>query len=89
VRQLENSLQRLSLAAEGGAITRETLERDPTLGAALVGKSAPAVLSLRANEEERLREALQRSDGNRAEAAKLLGVSRATIFRKIKQYGLS
>ena len=50
---------------------------------------ASAKKRVKTNERDRIAEALERADGNRLEAAKLLGVSRATIFRKIKQYGLS
>ena len=40
-------------------------------------------------EEERLvREAMQRSNGNISAAAKLLGVSRPTLYAKLKKYGL-
>lgn len=39
-------------------------------------------------EEEALNQALQQSGGNRTEAARILGVSRATIYRKMKSYGV-
>jgi transcriptional regulator of acetoin/glycerol metabolism len=40
-------------------------------------------------EEERLvREAVERSNGNISAAAKSLGVSRHTLYAKLKKYGL-
>jgi transcriptional regulator of acetoin/glycerol metabolism len=39
-------------------------------------------------ERHALLQALQKSSGNRSQAAAILGVSRATIYRKIKQYKL-
>ena len=38
------------------------------------------------NEEKRIVEALKKSKGNKRKAAKLLGISPATLWRKIKQY---
>jgi transcriptional regulator of acetoin/glycerol metabolism len=89
VRQLENTLQRLALLADGETIGRATIEQDPSLKAALIGQGGKPALSLKQNERDRIAEALQQSGGNRADAARLLGVSRATIFRKIKRYGLN
>jgi len=40
-------------------------------------------------EMETIRRALQEAGGNRSKAAELLGVSRATIHRKLKTYNLS
>ena len=88
VRQLENALQRLVLLAGTNPIDRTTIESDPTLQATLIGQSGRPTLSLKQNERDRISEALKQAGGNRAGAAKLLGVSRATIFRKIKQYYL-
>jgi len=39
-------------------------------------------------ERERLSEALVRSGGNKAEAARALGVPRSTLFSKLRKYGL-
>jgi DNA-binding NtrC family response regulator len=89
VRQLENALQRLALLAGADPIGRTTIESDPTLKATLIGQSGRPTLSLKQNERDRISEALQQAGGNRVGAAKLLGVSRATIFRKIKHYGLN
>ena len=89
VRQLENALQRLALLAGDDAITRATIDSDPSLRATLIGQSGRPTLSLKQNERDRIAEALKQAGGNRADAAKLLGVSRATIFRKIKKFDLN
>ena len=42
-----------------------------------------------AQEEERLvREAMERTGGNISAAARMLGVSRPTLYAKLKKYGL-
>ncbi len=91
VRQLENHIQRLALLAGDGPITMATVESDRGLRRALLGERAgqTPVYSLEHNEREQIRQALGATHGNRTQAAKLLGISRATIFRKIKEYGLS
>ncbi|MCA9165965.1 MAG: helix-turn-helix domain-containing protein, partial [Planctomycetales bacterium] len=57
---------------------------------ALRGTSSDALDSLRIDhwEQRLIREALQRTEGNVPEAAKLLGISRATLYRKIDEYGI-
>lgn len=39
-------------------------------------------------EQELLREALADANGNRSQAAKLLGISRTVLYKKMKQYGI-
>ena len=91
VRQLENTLQRLALLAADGPITREVVEADDGLSRALLGDLAARepVYSLERNEKEQIRRALEACGGNRNRAARMLGISRATIYRKIKEYDLS
>jgi transcriptional regulator with PAS, ATPase and Fis domain len=45
-------------------------------------------LSLERKELDFIRKALQRHDGKRKDAAKELGISERTLYRKIKEYGL-
>ena len=44
---------------------------------------------LEAIECDAIVDALLDTDGNKAEAARLLGMSRATIYRKIREYGIA
>ncbi len=44
--------------------------------------------SLRQSERERIIDVLKHTNGNRAKAAKLLGIGERTLYRKIKEYGL-
>jgi len=90
VRQLENAIQRLALLAGDGPVTLRTVRSDEGLRRALLGERDPSVpvLSLSKTEEEQIRRALKESRGNRDRAAKLLGISRATIYRKLREYGI-
>ena len=49
----------------------------------------PPSLSLEQMERTAIREALNRSAGNRRRAADFLGISERTLYRKIKEYGLA
>jgi DNA-binding NtrC family response regulator len=45
-------------------------------------------LDLRAVEKKTIEEALRISNGNREEAARLLGIGERTVYRKLREYGL-
>jgi two-component system, NtrC family, response regulator HydG len=45
-------------------------------------------LEIEAWERKLIQEALDRTSGNVPEAAKLLGIGRATLYRKLEQYGI-
>jgi len=57
-------------------------------GATSSGGPAPADLNLEAMEKSLIQRALQITEGNVTESAKLLGISRRTLHRKIKTYHL-
>jgi DNA-binding NtrC family response regulator len=92
VRQLENTLQRLALLAGDSPISVSVLESDPNCRSEMVtgegdGSSEP-MFSFQAAARDQLRRALEAAGGNRDRAARLLGVSRATIYRRIREAGL-
>jgi Nif-specific regulatory protein len=82
VRQLRNVIDSAVVMAEGDEIQLEDLGlRDVVSG---------GLESLRLDFWERklIQEALQRSDGNIPAAAQLLGIGRATLYRKVEEYSL-
>jgi len=87
VRQLRNVIDSAVVMAVGQQIESEDLAlRD----AGVASKSAERIESLRIDEWEKklILEALDRSKGVVPDAAKLLGIGRATLYRKIDQYGM-
>ena len=90
VRELQNALQRLSLLAGERAISVGLIESDPVLRRTLVPEREPAAtsFSLKSGEKDQLRRAIAAAGGNRSRAAELVGVSRATFYRKLRKHGL-
>jgi DNA-binding NtrC family response regulator len=93
VRELENIVERAVVLAEGGEITAADLPppvREP--GIPLLGKGAAFPysenLTLAQLEAEHIRRVLVHTAGNTTKAAKSLGISRSTLWRKMKEYGL-
>ncbi len=80
VRQLRNVIDSAVVLAAGDEIEPHDL--------ALRDAGVDQLDNLRIDvwEERLIREALQRTDDNVPEAAKLLGLSRATLYRKLEQY---
>jgi Nif-specific regulatory protein len=82
VRQLRNVLDSAVVLAEDD----EILPRD--LGLRDSGGDSLDTLQMDVWEKKLIEEALRRSDGNVPEAAKLLAIGRATLYRKIELYGI-
>jgi two-component system NtrC family response regulator len=86
VRELENRIKRAVIMADGKSVTAADLD--------LAGRSSeePNPINLRAAREiadrKAIRQALSRTDNNISGAAKLLGVSRPTLYDLLKQYHL-
>ena len=82
VRELRNLVQRLVAEAGNGPLA-ETLPKE----AAVLSSSgdAPQSLELAALEQWAIRRALQHAGGNKAEAARLLGIARRTLYTKLAE----
>ena len=85
VRELENRMKRAVIMADGKLITAEDLDLDSCgdEGLPLNLKAAREQADRRA-----IRQALARSENNISNTAKLLGISRPTLYDLLKQYGL-
>jgi two-component system response regulator AtoC len=98
VRQLQNFLERLVVLAPGPKLTAADVDRElarrpsmtPAPGSS--GRPAAGAVSLehtrREAEREALAQALQRAGDNRTLAARLLGISRRTLYNKLEEHGL-
>jgi two-component system NtrC family response regulator len=86
VRELENRVKRAVIMADGKLVSAEDLD----LGSA--SEEDADVLNLKAAREAAdrrvIRHALARSEGNISSTAKLLGISRPTLYDLLKQYDL-
>jgi DNA-binding NtrC family response regulator len=93
VREIANVIERAMVVAKGSVILPEHLPPhlfEATRPIAANGDgNRPPELSLEAAEREQILRALQASGGKRIEAARLLGLSRRTLYRKLDRYGIA
>ena len=82
VRELENLLERTLIFLEGPRLDEKDLDL-PSVSTVPAARG-----SLRALERTAIEAALLRWEGNQTRAAEELGITRRTMFSKIKEYGL-
>jgi len=82
VRELENRVKRAVIMADGKLVTAADLD--------LAGADDGELINLKAAREaadrRAIRQAIARTEGNISNAAKLLGISRPTLYDLLKQY---
>ncbi len=87
VRELKHVIERLVITAKGSSLTLKDLPKEIR-----EAKAAPApgkqVLSRNEAELENIKRALLETKDNKSKAAKLLGITRKTLFNKMKKYSL-
>jgi len=91
VRELENCIERAVALACGDALTPEDLSEkirfaDGTAGMQLAAASGARLISLVDLERRHTLRALDLLQGNMTRAAKLLGIDRTTLYRRLKRY---
>ena len=77
IRELQNCIEKAVILSEGTELTEKDIQVE-----------ARSVPGMTVDEERLVREAIERSNGNISAAAKMLGVSRPTLYAKMKKYGL-
>ncbi len=85
LRELNNVMKRAVLLARGRQITAAELQQ--AMGP--VRQNAVPTLHDAADERQRIEEALRQTGGNKAKAARLLGIDRKTIYNKMEKWGMS
>ena len=101
VRELENAVEHGATMTSGGEIQLghlpTQLQQAPLAAlhaASLKGKKqdgaqAPEILPLAAQERRAILDAIRSTSGDKLTAAKLLGIGKTTLYRKLKEYGIS
>ena len=92
IRELENVIQKLLIMEKDDEVTRDIAARylikaecksdNSLMFRAGKDKKTEAEVSL-------IRQALEKTGGNRTKAAEILGVSRRTLLYRIKEYGIN
>jgi DNA-binding NtrC family response regulator len=82
VRELRNALERAAILSDDGVIER----RDLSLQTKTASASAPNDLS--AIERQTIENVLDQVDGNKAKAARQLGLTRSQLYMRLRKYGL-
>ncbi|MFP3938605.1 MAG: sigma-54-dependent transcriptional regulator [Phycisphaerae bacterium] len=91
VRQLRNTVENMVVLAGGDTLTVDDLppeihHRPADAAGSQLGSLAG--ISLEEAEKELIRNTLKMTEGNREQAAKILGIGERTLYRKIKEYDL-
>jgi DNA-binding NtrC family response regulator len=89
IRELENIIQRILIHCEGEIVEPQHLVAD--LGhtnAVVVRGNKHDWQTLSEHEKQYILEILDEVEGNKSSAAKILGIDRVSLWRKIKRYGL-
>jgi two-component system NtrC family response regulator len=87
IRELRNLIERGIILSENGMIGLNALPRELTQNVQVTTGDAP-FLSLDEMEKRHIRTILSHFEGNRTQAAQILGISRKTLYRKIKIFHL-
>lgn len=88
IRELENILERAVALCSTQTIDATLLPEDllAVTPAAPQKAARPAPMTLAEMEREHILEVLKHCDGNRVQAAKMLGIDRVSLWRKVKSY---
>jgi len=95
VRELENVITRAIVLAPGGVVTPDSIQF--TTRSTSRAATAESTLNhrdgywtvIRRVEGHLLRSALQDAQGNKAEAARILGIQRRLLYEKMAEFGLT
>ncbi len=90
VRQLRNVIENMVVLSDGDRLTTDDLPEDLIGPEGLADQqlSDLAGISLEEAEKQLIANTLKMVDGNREQAASILGIGERTLYRKIKDYGL-
>src|SRR5439155_4989834 len=91
VRQLKNVIENMLVMSTGEELGPESMPREirPQPGEPTAGMQNLVGISMEQAERELIRNTLKLVNGNREQAAKILEIGERTLYRKIKEFGLT
>jgi DNA-binding NtrC family response regulator len=91
VRELQNILERACALAKGTILEASDIHLDvrPARGAESANHFLPEGMTLERWEDEMIHEALRRANGNKSQAARLLGLSRNALRYRLSKIGIA
>jgi DNA-binding NtrC family response regulator len=93
VRELKECMEHAAAAASSGVIKPEDLplqiQRIGSVAATGTGSVAGKILPLAEVEKQTILQALERLNGDKLMAARMLGIGKTTLYRKLKEYGIT
>lgn len=85
IREMEHSMEHAFILCHGSLITMEDIHAEI---AALEKERAAPIKSGEGDERQEIIEALEKSGWNKAKAARILGIGRATMYRKMERHNI-
>ena len=93
VRELRGEIRKMALVASGKRVKWQEIESHPELFGTLLNPGRPVRRTrsgtLKEMERQQVERALQVSGGDKQRAADMLGLSRATFYRKLRRYRIT
>jgi DNA-binding NtrC family response regulator len=93
VRELKECMEHAAAAAAAGVIKLEDLplqiQRIGSVATNVAGNAPGRILPLAEVEKQTILQALERLNGDKLMAARMLGIGKTTLYRKLKEYGIN
>lgn len=93
VRELRECMEHAAAAASSGVIKPEDLplqiQRIGSMATSAGGTATGKILPLAEVEKQTILQALERLNGDKLMAARMLGIGKTTLYRKLKEYGIT
>jgi DNA-binding NtrC family response regulator len=91
VRELKNVVERACMLADGNLITERDIEAGvgPALASGQSAQGRASSPALKSVERGHIVDVLRQVNGNRMAAAKILGISRRALYRRLERHGIA
>jgi DNA-binding NtrC family response regulator len=86
VRELQNTIERAAALSSNNVLTVDDLEPVPDAAMHLGVTDADELVPLAEMERRAIMHALQQTEGDKLAAARLLGIGKTTLYRKLQEY---